>query len=116
MCLALMEETMLRNGRVFPEAAQISFQEAYLGFRSGYNRLSEQALQSRLCRWPLRPKHHYIEHLAYDTCPLNGRYLHNYLNEDHVRRIKAVAAGSHPAFLSKHVLLKYVLQACLKWR
>ena len=116
MCLAQMEEIMLLNGRVFSQAAQISFQGAYLGFRAGYNKLCNQALSKGVCRWPLRPKHHYLEHLVYDTCPLNGRYLHNYINEDHVRRIKMVAAGSHPAFLSKHVQLKYTLQFCLKWR
>ena len=107
---------MLRSGRVFSEDAAQRFKEAYIAFRAGYNRLSDMSLRKGLCRWPLRPKHHYIEHLALDTTPLNGRYLHNYLSEDFVRRIKAVAAGSHPAFLSKHVLLKYSLQFCLKFR
>ena len=32
-----------------------------------------------------------------------------------IRRIKNLAAKSHPAFLSKHVMFKYVLQRTLSW-
>ena len=107
---------MLEHGRRLPHNAVEQLKAAYLTFRAGYNRLAEGALQSNLCRWPVRPKNHYWEHLIYDTSPANGRFLHNYLNEDFVRRIKHVAAKSHPAFLSKHVLFKYSLQACMRWR
>ena len=84
-------------------------------YRSGYNKLAEWALSRSLCRWPLRPKNHYVEHWVLDTSPQNARYLHNYLQEDMIRRIKNLAAKSHPAFLSKHVMFKYVLQRTLSW-
>ena len=44
-------------------------------------------------------KNHYVEHWVLDTSPQNARYLHNYLQEDMIRRIKNLAAKSHPAFL-----------------
>ena len=84
-------------------------------YRSGYNKLAEWALSRSLCRWPLRPKNHYVEHWVLDTSPQNARYLHNYLQEDMIRRIKNLVAKSHPAFLSKHVMFKYVLQRTLSW-
>ena len=116
MALAGMEEVMLAHGRVLPAEAVKQQQQFYLVFRAGYNKLADQALLSGVCRWPVRPKNHYLEHLVYDTAPLNGRFLSNYVNEDFVRRIKMLAAKSHAAFLSKHVCFKYALQCCMRWR
>ena len=116
MALATMESILLKSGRVLTEEANRDLRQAYFAYRAGLNRLSEWALSSGLRWWPLRPKNHYIEHWVLDTCPLNGRCLHNYLQEDLIRRIKMLAAKSHPAFLSKHVTFKYVLQTTLRWR
>ena len=90
--------------------------EMYICYRAGYNRLSEEALGKRKCRWPQRPKCHYFEHLVYDTSPLNGRFMHNFQSEDFVRRTKSLAVSAHPAYLSRHVMIKYSLQVCLRWR
>ena len=118
VCLALseMEKVMLQHDRVLPDEAVASFRYHYLIYRAGYNRLSEEALTAGQCRWPQRPKMHYLEHLAYDVSPLNGRYLHNFLNEDFVRRVKLLASTCQPAFLSKQVVFKYTLQCCMRWR
>ena len=107
---------MLEQGRILSNEAVRELHHAYLVFRSGMNRLAAAALEQGVCRWAIRPKHHYVEHLYYDLVPLNGRYLSNYVNEDAVRRIKYIAAGSHAAFLSAHVSFKYTLQFCLRWR
>ena len=107
---------MLQNGRWFTQDARTKYEAAYLCFRSGWNRFAEMALQASVRRWPCRPKQHYTEHLIYDWPGVNPRFFHNYLPEDYVRRIKQIAAGSHPAYLSKHVTLKYSLQMCLRWR
>ena len=92
------------------------FRYMYMVYRAGYNRLCSEALDSGRCRWPVRPKAHFVEHLAFDIAPLNGRFLHNFNNEDFIRRIKHLAMKSHPAHLSSHVVLKYTLQRCLLWR
>ena len=107
---------MCEHGFVLPAAAVTEFQNLYLVFRAGYNRLSADALARSVCRWPLRPKQHYFEHMVLDTAPFNGRMMHNYLSEDFMRRIKALSVGSHPAHLSRHVIIKYALQCCLRWR
>ena len=93
----------------------------YLIYRAAYDKLANAAIQARACRWPVRPKAHFYEHLIFDyrgsndQC-LNGRYCQNYLCEDLMRRVKEIAVGSHPAFLSKHVVFKYCLQMTLQWR
>ena len=90
-------------------------------FRAAYDRLANAALAKRQCRWAVRPKDHFVEHLVLDyrglgnRC-LNGRLCQNFLNEDFMRRVKALAVGSHPGFLSKHVTFKYLLQLTLRWR
>ena len=96
--------------------AYAEYVQMYLCFRAGYNRLSHEALEANRCRWIQRPKGHYLEHLVLDVGPFNGRYFHNFINEDFVRRIKHLAASSHPGHMSKHVVLKYALQVCLRWR
>ena len=102
--------------RILPEDAVEEFRLMYLIFRAGWSRLTHEALDSQQCRWPQRPKGHYLEHMTYDTLPWNPRYSHNFVSEDMVRRIKQLAIKSHPAFLSRHVAFKYTLQCCLKWR
>ena len=109
-----MEMSTLR--RVLPPHIVPEFEDHYLIYRAGYNRLSLQALGFHRCRWPVRPKCHFLEHYVLDTSPMNGRFLHNFVSEDFVRRTKSLAVGAHPAHLSKHVVLKYVLQSCLTWR
>ena len=116
MALATMEIVMLKSGRVHsPEAVQ-TLRSAYLVFRAGYQKLNAEALEAGHCRWPQRPKLHYAEHWILDTLPLNARLLHNYLNEDMIRRIKLIASKCQPACLSKHVCLKWALQTSLRWR
>ena len=96
--------------------AEAEFRDLYVIFRAGYNKLSSHALEASRCRWGARPKFHYFEHLVLDISPYNGRYMHNFAGEDFVRRVKAMAIGSHPGFLSRHVIGKYSLQCCLAWR
>ena len=116
MALSKIEQIMLQHGIRFTRAAVQEVQYCYLCFRGAYNRLSEAALSAQMCRWPHRPKHHYLHHLLFDSADCNPLYYSNYINEDFVRRVKMVAAGSHPAFLSRHVSLKYALQLCMRWR
>lgn len=111
-----MEAVCLQSSRLLSNRATLDVRSAYLVYRSGYNKLADAALSANLCRWQLRPKNHYVEHMVYDTLPLNPRYLHNYLCEDFIRRTKLMAAKAHPAHLSGHVLFKYALQATLRWR
>ena len=107
---------MCISGRVMAANVCQEFRDHYHIYRAGWNRLCEQALAAGVCRWPVKPKHHYVEHMALDTTPLNPRYMHNFVCEDMVRRIKSLAVHSHPAYLSKHVVSKYTLQCCLRWR
>ena len=90
-------------------------------YRASYNRLAQEALQNGICRWPVRPKCHYYEHLIYDVrgiddCALNGRFFANFQCEDWIRRIKQLAVKCHPAHLSAHISFKYILQCTLRWR
>ena len=114
--LATMESISLQSGRLLSNEAVVAYRSAYLAYRAGYNRLADRALELGMSRWQTRPKAHYLEHAVYETLPLNPRFLRNYLNEDFIRRMKAIASKAHPADLSRHVLFKYALQCTLRWR
>ena len=48
--------------------------------------------------------------------PYDSIYYSNFLGEDFIRRAKALAVKSHPNWMARHVLLRYVLQFCLALR
>ena len=102
--------------RILSNDECLQFETAYITYRSAYDKLTSSALQRRVCRWPCRPKQHQLEHMTFELLPLNPRHVSNFLNEDAIRRTKALAAKSHPAYMSRHVLFKYVLQQSLQWR
>ena len=117
MALARMEEVMLQHDRKLSEEAVSELKHLYLIWRAGHDRLCQEALSKSQCRWAIRPKHHFTEHVFLDMSRFqNPRYTSNYVNEDMVRRVKYLAAKSHAAHLSSHVAFKYALQVCMQWR
>ena len=97
------------------------FEDYYMLYRAAYNRLSQEALEWGVTRWPMRPKDHYYEHATFDFTGssgfiLNMRFFSNYQNEDLMRRVKQLAIKSHQTCLSKHVVFKYTLQFTLPFR
>ena len=114
-----MENIQLTNCRYLEESACQKLLEAYLLYRACFDKLASRALTKKQARFKLRPKQHMLEHLVLDfVCDLrlNPRYDANYLGEDMVRRVKALAISSHPSHLSRHVFLKYAMQVCLRYR
>ena len=98
---------MLQSGRTHSDEQVQKLTSAYLVFRSGYSKLNAAALEEGLCRWPMRPKHHYCEHWIFDILPLHARYMHNVLSEDMLRRVKLIASKSLPAFKQTRLLQVY---------
>ena len=113
--LAEMELACLGAPRVFCETSWRQLELGFLLYRASLNKLCSIALQRRKCRWRVRPKGHQMEHLIYDMEWRNPRYLANYLDEDFVRRSKRLALKAHPKHVSKHVVFRYSVAACLRW-
>ena len=114
--LAAMERIQLESPRILDPAVCQRFYDEYLVLRASYNRLAALALEQRQLRWHMRPKMHMFEHAVLDFLPLNFRYCANFLNEDFIRRGKALALCSHPLWMSRHVLFRYAVQFCLRWK
>jgi len=110
-----MELACLRGGRVFTFVQWKQFELGYLVFRAGQSKMQAIAIEKKQARWRQRPKGHSLEHLTYDFHFLNPRYCSNYLDEDFVRRSKAVAVKSDAKCVSKHVLFRYCIAATLRW-
>ena len=85
-------------------------------FRFYFNELAQSATSRGLPRFHMRPKIHLLEHIAKEFRGRNPRYFMNYLGEDAVRRIKALASNSPARFMSHHVLYRYCLQMSLQYR
>lgn len=113
--LAEIELVCLRNGRVLPYHEWCKLEEGYLVYRAGSSKLGNIAFEAKAPRWRQRPKGHNLEHLVYDFHMLNPKYCSNYLDEDFVRRSKRLAMKSDAKVVSKHVLMRYAIAACLRW-
>ena len=99
MALARMEELMCISGRLVAGNFCQEFRDHYHIYRAGWNRLCAEALAAGVCRWPQRPKQHYVEHMSLDTTPLNPRYMHNFVCEDMVPKNQMPRCQQSPSIL-----------------
>ena len=66
--------------------------------------------------FPVRPKQHAYEHLVLDyACFVNARYTQTLLDEDLMRRVKAVAISVHPQSYARRALEHYAMGLALRW-
>ena len=114
--LAAMEVLTLKFGRTMPPEACSEYKRAYLIYRSTMNSLAVYSLERRVCRYHLRPKQHQLGHVCNHVLPKNPRYLANFLSEDFIYKSKCLAEKCHALFMSKQVLQRYAIGACLRWR
>lgn len=110
-----MELVCLNGGRVLTTTEWQRMEAGYLVYRAGSSKLGCNAISKKQPRWRQRPKGHMLEHLVYDFHRLNPRYMEKYVDEDFVRRSKKLAIQSNARCVSKHVLLRYSVAACLRW-
>ena len=110
-----MEVVSLKSGRFLTELEWLKREEAYLVYRSANMKLGALAIAKQRPRWRQRPKSHSLEHAVYDFNFCNLRYVSNYLDEDFVRRSKKLAIKSDAKHVSRHVLFRYSVAACLRW-
>ena len=102
--------------RFFDPATANAFQKACLEFRFFFNELAVSAIERGLPRYHMRPKIHLLEHVAVEFWGKNPKYYMNYLGEDAVRRVKALASASPARFMAHHVLYRYCVQMALRLR
>lgn len=114
--LATMEVLTLQFGRVMSTEACNEYKRAYIVYRSSMNSLAIYALERKECRYHLRPKQHQLGHVCNHVLPKNPRYLANFLSEDFIYKSKVLAEKCHALFMSKQVLQRYAMGACLRWR
>ena len=114
--LATMEVLTLQFGRVMSTEACNEYKRAYIVYRSSMNSLAIYALERKECRYHLRPKQHQLGHVCNHVLPKNPRYLANFLSEDFIYKSKVLAEKCHALFMSKQVLQRYAIGACLRWR
>ena len=114
--LAAMEQLQLRHGRRFPPAIADEFKRSYLIFRASLNALADHALSTRVIRYHVRPKLHQLGHLAMQFAPRsNPRYFHVYNDENMVGSVKKISEISHPVYVSRLAMQRYILHVCMLW-
>ena len=113
--LAATEQISLDQGKVMTDHACKEYRRAYITYRCALNYLATKALETRACRYHLRPKAHQWEHLVFNFLSLNPRRFSNYLDEDFVAKCKEIAVSTHPLHMPVHVAMRYSIAVCLRW-
>ena len=113
--LATMESICLKGSRWLTHDACCEFRMAYCVYRSALNSLAQWAIQNGLVRYHVRPKCHQLGHLTWHYIPKNPRYMQCYCDEDFISRTKRVAEKSHPLWMSRLTLFRYIVQICLRY-
>lgn len=83
-----------------------------------WSALAKTALQQERLAWPIRPKWHFMSHLAevIRSDKENPRFYHCYRDEDAIGTVIKVAATCHRSTVSGAVLSKYLLRLGLRWK
>ena len=88
----------------------------YLLYRTSYNELACWALDQQRLLYPVRPKMHQFEHICLDVAPLiNPRFVQCIMDEDLMRRVKAITLGVHANVYAKRALEHYSVALALRW-
>ena len=87
-------------------------------FLLAYQVLAATALQRQQLIWKLRPKHHYLCHLISETeqTGLNPMHMSNFLDEDHMKHLRAIVHSCHPAKVLTSWSKRYLLKKCFLLR
>lgn len=66
----------------------------------------------------LRPKLHYLDHLASEVARTHGNPMsqRNFLDEDNMKHLKAVAVACHPRTAQTAWSKRYLLKKVLLWK
>lgn len=113
--LATMEVLMLQGAKQFTPYVTCEFKRAYCVFRSALNILADRAIAQGEAKYHMRPKAHMLGHLVWHFLPKNPRYLMVYADEDMISRTKRIAEKSHPAYMSRLTLFRYIVQTCMRF-
>ena len=113
--LATMEVLMLQGAKKFTPYVTCEFRRAYCVYRSALNILADRAIQQGEAKYHMRPKVHMLGHLVWHFVPKKPRYLMVYADEDMIARTKRIAEKSHPAYMSRLTLFRYIVQTCMRF-
>jgi len=105
-------ETIYENPEFLAPAVSKRLKFVMLGFLRRSAWLSANAVRLGLCRWQLKPKHHYFHHLALLTYGRNPRFYQTYIDESFVGKLcrvyKSSQAGAYHETIQREVLTKYL--------
>ena len=82
-----------------------------------YGQLSSEAFAADIRLWPITPKFHAMQHIAYDQARMhNPRRVHCYSDEDMVGKSKRIYIRCHGTTAPQRGLQRYALLQNMRWR
>ena len=83
-----------------------------------YQKLAVSALESGLCLYKVRPKHHYFEHTGDDVerSHMNPAYFHCFMAEDYIGRNARLASKTHRWTVSLRTLERNMIVLRQRWK
>ena len=82
-----------------------------------YGQLAAESQASGIRLWPVTPKFHALQHIAYDQARMgNPRRVHCYSDEDMVGKMKRIYIRCHGTTAPQRGLQRYALLQNMRWR
>ncbi len=114
--LCSADHVMRRAGRHLRRHEQEQLAQRVEAALASYAWLSGRARRRGVPLWALKPKHHAMTHIGFDTQGVNPRRQQCYLDEDMVGKCKRLYTACHPLTASRRCLQRYALGQASRWR
>ena len=115
--LAACYDTLERSGRFLSDAERIAACDAGRSFLLCYVQLARYACAARQALWPLKPKHHKMDHMVRRQFldGYNPRFADCYRDGDWCGHMKNLAKNTHARRGHERTLQRYRLLLSIIW-
>ena len=115
--LVQADRLLASHGRFLAPAAADSYATLVETALAVYGQLAAEAQASGTRLWPVTPKFHALQHIAYDQARMgNPRRVHCYSDEDMVGKMKRIYIRCHGTTAPQRGLQRYALLQNMRWR
>lgn len=115
--LAQADRLLADNDRFLTPASADSYGSLVETALAMYGHLSSASRAAGVRLWPITPKFHAMQHIAYDQAYMgNPRRVHCYSDEDMVGKMKRIYIRCHGITAPHRSLQRYALLQNMRWR
>lgn len=107
-----------QNDLILPQGDATEFHDLVMKALLRWQGLATHCIVQNICRWKIRPKHHFVDHMARDVRRhrLNPRRLMScFQDESYLGQVKQIAVHCHAAQTMKRCMQRYLIYLAIRF-